>query len=79
MANGGPIIERTWGGSDAGVRGSVMRQGPERSLELTEQAFADSPLRRLDPRWKLAAVALLLTAVALLRTLPAAAAALTAP
>jgi cobalt/nickel transport system permease protein len=32
----------------------------------------DSPLRRLDPRWKLAALALAALATALLRTLPAA-------
>jgi cobalt/nickel transport system permease protein len=36
----------------------------------------DSPLRRLDPRWKLAALVLAAAAVAALRTLPAAAAAL---
>src|SRR4051812_41808111 len=32
----------------------------------------DSPLRRLDPRWKLAALLLAAVAAALLRTLPAA-------
>jgi len=53
-----------------------MRQGVERSLEESGRGFRDSPLRHLDPRWKLAGVALLLAAVALLRTLPAAAAAL---
>src|SRR5437879_2880439 len=35
----------------------------------------DSPLRRLDPRWKLAALLLAAVAAALLRTLPAALAA----
>lgn len=53
-----------------------MRQSVERSLGETRQGLRDSPLRRLDPRWKLAALVLLLAAVALLQVLPAAAAAL---
>jgi cobalt/nickel transport system permease protein len=53
-----------------------MRQTVERSLNLAQQGFRDSPLRRLDPRWKLAALLLVLAAVALVRVLPAAAVAL---
>ena len=53
-----------------------MRQSVEQSLKAAHKGVRESPLRRLDPRWKLAALVLLLAAVALLRTLPAAAAAL---
>lgn len=46
------------------------------TLALAQLPCPDSPLRRLDARWKLAGLLLTLVAVALLRTLPAAAAAL---
>src|SRR5205823_8603131 len=42
------------------------------SLGFAQLPAPDSLLRRLDPRWKLAALGLSLVAVALLRTLPAA-------
>src|SRR5438876_288767 len=42
------------------------------SLGFAQLPAPDSPLQRLDPRWKLAALGLSLIAVALLRTLPAA-------
>jgi len=46
------------------------------TLALTQLPCPDSPLRRLDPRWKLAALLLAAVAVALLRQPAAAAAAL---
>ncbi len=46
------------------------------TLRLAPPPVADSPLRRFDPRWKLAALALAALVAALLRTLPAAAVAL---
>jgi cobalt/nickel transport system permease protein len=46
------------------------------TLSLALLPCPDSPLRRLDPRWKLAALTLAVALVALLHTLPAALAAL---
>jgi cobalt/nickel transport system permease protein len=46
------------------------------TLAFTPPPCPDSPLRRLDPRWKLAALAVAALAAAVLRTVPAAAAAL---
>jgi cobalt/nickel transport system permease protein len=46
------------------------------TLAFTPPPCPDSPLRRLDPRWKLAALALAALAAALLRTVPASALAL---
>jgi cobalt/nickel transport system permease protein len=46
------------------------------TLSLEQLPCPDSPLRRLDPRWKLAALTLAAAAVAFLHTLPAATAAL---
>src|SRR5260370_42179605 len=48
------------------------------TLALERLPGADSLLRRLDPRWKLAAIVLAVAAVAVVRTLPAAATALAA-
>ena len=48
------------------------------TLALAQLPAPESPLRRLDPRWKLAALTIALVVVALLRTLPAAGAALAA-
>jgi cobalt/nickel transport system permease protein len=46
------------------------------TLSLEQLPQSDSPLRRLDPRWRLAALTLAAACVAFLRTLPAAAVAL---
>jgi cobalt/nickel transport system permease protein len=46
------------------------------TLAFVPPACPDSPLRRLDPRWKLAALGLFAAAVSVLATLPAAAGAL---
>jgi cobalt/nickel transport system permease protein len=46
------------------------------TLAFVPPSGPDSPLRRLDPRWKLAALGLCAAAVSVLATLPAAAAAL---
>src|SRR6266480_2724258 len=48
------------------------------TLALEQLPVSDSLVCRLDPRWKLAAVVLAVVAVAMLRTLPAAATALAA-
>jgi cobalt/nickel transport system permease protein len=48
------------------------------TLAFAQVPTPDSPLRRLDPRWKLAGLGLAVVAAALLRTLPAAGAALAA-
>jgi cobalt/nickel transport system permease protein len=48
------------------------------TLAFTPPPLTDSPLSRFDPRWKLAALAVAVLAVALLRTLPASACALLA-
>lgn len=46
------------------------------TLAFEQLPCPDSPIRRLDPRWKLAALLLTAAAAAMLRSLPAAAAAL---